>query len=204
MNQRDYSRQQNFRRMPGPVGQPMNGGNFAPQQGYAPQGNFAPQQGYGQPQGNFAPRNNPNFARMAGAQQMMQRNAQMNTGNFQQGDTMPGYSYNGQNWNDIRLGDVRDRMSSQEAEANVEQMDQFIQQMQGQVDLGVSSAGNIDQVVSTCNMLHGLLSNPKEWLPTNTPAKQAKEFGEKGAVVAKYIKIFGDALVNLQKQTSVG
>ena len=177
MNQKDYNRTPNFRRMPGPMGQPMgqpmnngyqqpmNGGYQQPMGGYQQpmgggyqqpmnSGNFAPR-----PSGNFAPRGNamPNkaaqdMARMNNATRMMQNNSQRMVQGYDRGDTM-NYNYNGENWNDIKLGDVRDNISAQEAQDSVAQMDQFIEQMQGQVDLSVASTGNVDQVTSAARML---------------------------------------------------
>lgn len=208
MNQKDYNRTPNFRRMPGPVGQPMRQPMGQPMGGYQqpmnPQpmntGNFAPR-----PSGNFAPPGqNPmmqkqmqDMARMNNATRMMQNNSQRVVNGYDRGDTM-NYEYNGENWNDIKLGDVRDSISQQEAKDSVAQMDQFIEQMQGQVDLSVASTGNIDQVTSAARMLSGLLKNPKSWLPTNAPQETAKALVEKGNVIAKYLDIYAFNLDQLK------
>ena len=168
-----------------PMNQPMNR-PVMPGTGAAMQG--APMMNGG----NFAPRpQNP---------QMQMNNGMFGAENYQQQDTMPGFegSYNGEDWNNIQLGDVRDQMSLEQAQANVDHMDQFIEQMQGQVDLGVASSGNIDQVVSAINMLIGLLDNPKGWLPTNTSPKYIDLVVNKGAVIVKNLKIFGNAVAQLK------
>lgn len=201
MRQQDYNaRPQNFSRPMGPMmNRPMNGPMMnGPMNGpIANRPMMQPQRPMMQPQqtmggGNFAPRPaNP---------QTMMNNGMFGAGNYQQQDTMPGFegSYNGEDWNNIKLGDVRDQMSKEQAQASVDEMDQFIEQMQGQVDLGVASAGNIDQVVSAVNMLVGMLTNPTGWLPTNIPPSYIDSFKTKGAIIAKNLKIFGDAVAKLK------
>ena len=206
MRQQDFNaRPQNFSRpanpmMNGqPMGRPMNGQMMQPAMG-APrmmQPAMGAQRMPMQPQpmmngGNFAPRpQNP---------QVQMNNGMFGAGNYQQQDTMPGFegSYNGEDWNNIKLGDVRDNLSKEQAQASVDQMDQFIEQMQGQVDLGVASAGNIDQVLSAINMLIGMLNNPKGWLPTNVSPKNYTLVTNKGAIIAKNLGIFGNALAQLK------
>jgi len=227
MNQKDYNRTPNFRRMPGPMGQPMgqpmNNGYQQPMGGYQQPMNNGYQQpmgGYQQPMnqqpmnsGNFAPRPSGNFAqpaqnpmmqkqmqdmaRMNNATRMMQNNSQRLVNGYDRGDTM-NYEYNGENWNDIKLGDVRDNMNQREAEESVAQMDQFIEKMQDTIDLSVASTGNIASVTSAARMLSGLLKNPKEWLPTNAPKETAKALVEKGNVIAKYLDIYAFNLDQLK------
>ena len=219
MNQKDYNRTPNFRRMPGPMGQPMNNGYQQPMGGYQQpmnqqpmnSGNFAPRPSGNS--GNFAPRPSGNFAqpaqnpmmqkqmqdmaRMNKATRMMQDNSQRLVNGYDRGDTM-NYEYNGENWNDIKLGDVRDTMNQQDAEQSVAQMDQFIEKMQDTIDLSVASTGNIASVTSAARMLSGLLKNPKEWLPTNAPKETAKALVEKGNVIAKYLDIYAFNLDQLK------
>jgi hypothetical protein len=113
---------------------------------------------------------------------------------------MPGFegSYNGEDWNNIKLGDVRDKMSQEQAQAEVDKMDEFIQQMQGTVDLGVASTGNIDQVTSAINMLVGLLQNPKGWLPTTTSQHHFELITTHGGSIAKTLTKFANAIAQLK------
>lgn len=211
MRQQDYNaRPQNFSRpnnpmmngrmmngqpMGQPMGRPMNGSMMGAPMANRPM--MQPQRPAMQPQptmngGNFAPRPaNP---------QVQMNNGMFGAGNYQQQDTMPGFegSYNGDDWNNIKLGDVRDQMSQEQAQASVDQMDQFIEQMQGQVDLGVASTGNIDQVLSAINMLIGMLNAPKGWLPTNIAPNYVNLVTTKGASIAKNLAIFGNALAQLK------
>lgn len=212
MRQQDYNtRPQNFSR-PGnpmvngqmmngqmmngqPMGRPMNGPMMGQPMANRPM--MPPQRPVMQPQqtmggGNFAPRPaNP---------QVQMNNGMFGAGNYQQQDTMPGFegSYNGEDWNNIQLGDVRDNLSKEQAQASVDQMDQFIEQMQGQVDLGVASAGNIDQVTSAINMLVGLLQNPKGWLPTTTSQHHFELITTHGGNIAKTLLKFANAIAQLK------
>lgn len=194
MNQMDYNRPQNFRRMPG---QPMMQQPMMQQRPMMQQPMMQPQRMPAQPTpmmngGNFAPRpQNP---------QMPMNNGMFGAGNYQQQDTMPGFegSYNGEDWNNIKLGDVRDDISKEQAQASVDQMDQFIERMQGQVDLGVASAGNVDQVVSAIKVVVAMLQNPKDWVPTNVMPERMKLIAEKGASIAKNLGIFSGAIAKLK------
>lgn len=211
MRQQDYNaRPQNFSRPANPMmnGQMMNGQPMMQQhpmmqqpmmqqRPMMQQPMMQPQRMPMQPQpvmngGNFAPRPaNP---------QMQMNNGMFGAGNYQQQDTMPGFegSYNGEDWNNIQLGDVRDNLSKEQAQASVDQMDQFIEQMQGQVDLGVASSGNIDQVASAIKMLVGLLQNPKGWLPTNTSQHHAELITTHGGNIAKTLTKFANAIAQLK------
>lgn len=211
MRQQDYNaRPQNFSRPANPMmnGQMMNGqpmgrpmGGPMMQQPMMQQPMMQPAMGARrmpmQPTpamngGNFAPRpQNP---------QTMMNNGMFGAGNYQQQDTMPGFegSYNGEDWNNIQLGDVRDQMSQEQAQANVDHMDQFIEQMQGQVDLDVATTGNIDQVTSAIKMLIGLLRNPKGWLPTTTSQHHFELISKYGGSIVNSLTKFSNAIAQLK------
>lgn len=202
MKQQDYNRRpQNFSRMPGPMMQPGMGQPMMQQRPMMQQPMMQPGMGPQRMPMQPAPAmNGGNFAPRPANPQMQMNNGMFGAGNYQQQDTMPGFegSYNGEDWNNIKLGDVRDKMSQEQAQAEVDKMDEFIQQMQGTVDLGVASTGNIDQVISAINMLVGLLQNPRGWLPTTTSQHHFELITTHGGSIAKNLTKFAKAIAQLK------
>lgn len=192
MKQQDYAPRQNFRRMPGPMGQPQMRQPMQPMQQ-----NFARQPQPMMQGGNFAPRpGNP--------QQMMNNNGMFGAGNYQQNnDTMPGYegAYNTNDWQNIKLGDVRDSMSQAQAEDSVSEMDKFMDSLNGEVDFRVDTGavrkGDIGKVTSAMSMVIGLLNDVDSWIPGNVASQKIVTLKDKGGIVAKQLTIFKNALAQL-------
>lgn len=186
MRQQDHNvpRPQNFRRMPAQQ-QPMQ---YQQPQNLA--GNFS------QPRptmagGNFAPR--------PGNPQTMMQNGMFGNGAYQQNnDTMPGFEgkYNGEDWNNIKLGDVRDQMGREQAQASVDEMDKWLEEMNGQVDMSVHTAGNVEQVTSALDYVIKLLNEPEGWMPSQSKYMAAVK--TKGASVSKQLTIFRNAIAQLK------
>lgn len=191
----------------GMMGQPMNQGMGQPMMGNGMMGQPMMNQGMGRPMMNNGMMTRPMMNQgmmnqgMMGPNQMNQRQQPMQQQQMQQGgDTVIGLgNYNGEDWNNIKLHDVRDDMTQADAEAKVQEMDNFINTMQGQVDLSVATTGNIDQVQSAISVLCSLLAVPKEWLPTNVSQKNFAAIADKGNTIIKYLKIFSGVIANFQK-----
>lgn len=223
MNQMDFnSRPQNFsRRMPGTmnmprqpmqqpggmygspmnngmVRQPMGGGNFGPRPGM--NNGMAPmQRGMAPMQGGMAPMQG-GMAPMQGGMAPMQsgygRPRNFRTENINSAETIIGMGQtpDGERWDQVRLGDVRDNLSKDEANARLDQMDDFIEKMKGTVDLGVSSPGNVDQLQTSIKYLVELLLDTRCWLPTDVSDSHREQITNAGAIVAKKLHKFSDAI----------
>lgn len=191
MKQQDYAPRQNFRRVNVPMGQPQMRQPMQPAQQ-----NFSRQPQPMMQGGNFAPRpGNP--------QQMMGR-GMFGPGNYQQNnDTMPGYegAYNTNDWQNIKLGDVRDQWTQQQAEDSVGQMDQFMDSLNGEVDFKVDTGavrkGDVGKVTSAMSMVIGLLNDVDSWIPGNVAPQKIATLKDKGGIVAKQLTIFKNALAQL-------
>ena len=189
----------------GMVRQPMGGGNFGPRpgmnNGMAPmQGGMAPMQGGMAPMhGGMAPMQG-GMAPMQGGMAPMQggygRPRNFRTENINSAETIIGMGQtpDGERWDQVRLGDVRDNLSKDEADARLDQMDDFIEKMKGTVDLGVSSPGNVDQLQSSIKYLVELLLDTRCWLPTDVSDSHREQITNAGAIVAKKLHKFSDAI----------
>lgn len=182
MKQNDYRNygqpMQNFRR-PTQFQQQQMMPNFIPPQPTMQGGNFAP--------------------RPMNPQQQMQQGMFPNQPYAQNNDTMPGFDqmYGGsQDWHDIKLGRVQDRVTDAQAEEQLELYDQMLDKINGEIDTTVSTAGNVAQVHSALMYIVKSLREPEGWVPTARKAQipAIKTSGEK---IAKVLEVFAGEISKL-------
>lgn len=179
----------------GGYGNGMQGGMAPGQGGYANgmNGSYNPGMNGGYNNG-MAPMQGGGMAPMQGG---YGRRRNFRTENINAGETIVGMDRmtpNGERWDQVRLGDVRDNLSKEEADARLDQLDDFMEQMKGTVDLGVASPGNVDQIQSSIRLLVELLLDPNCWLPTDVIQNHRDIITKKGAIVAKNLWQFGNAI----------